>query len=1184
MAWEPWAGRDAATVGDDSLCPMVQAGAEVATGDAGSIDGYRLVRPLGQDGSTFLAVDGSLDRAVVLTFLPENAEARRARIAVAGAFARASHPSLGPVHYVREGGARPYVVAAYMHGEHLDALAKPLPDARVLDIGRGLAGALAGLHAAGAAHGDVRAGRVILSDEGLPRLVGLDRARIANGTASAGAQRVDVGALLDLLGSIADRSLREQISSLSGTEEGVVTAEELRRALETLGRPTLARESLSENPYRGLRAFEREHAAVFFGREREVAELVERLRGQPWLLIAGRSGAGKSSLARAGVAPAVAAGELGERTAWDVATMVPGTKPLDALARVIAPFVERDRDELRGALREDRALAGRLARARTDRGLLLVVDQLEETMTLAPPDERAAFCDALERFGALAPGVRVLFTLRGDFLDRLVELGSFGQDLVRSAYIVPPMDRRGLREAIVSPAKMRGIDFETPQMIDALVDEVRRRDEALPLLSFALGELWGARDDSRRIIPEEALQRIGGAVAALARHGDTVLATLREEERGEARRILLALVTAADGLGVAPTGGTRTRRTAEDLVGPQAAPAAPARAALEALVRGRLVVAGETYEIAHESLARAWPRLRAWLDEASEARAVASRLAGAAREWARLGRGNEGLGTERLLRELTIPGALDNASKEAIEFVEASRAALRRARIQARALAFAVPALVVLLGGTGWVVSTARHRAAVARAVADARVLDAKAEESARAATKVRDEALALFEKDDLGPAEDTWKRMRALEEDVDRERRDVGAALDHALALEPGDRSARSLYADVTLARLLAAERAHDRSLVQELRARLDVYDDGSRAAQLRAPAHVRVETEPPGATLTLARYREDAARNLIESDRAPLTAGDRRELEPGSYLIVAEAPGRYTTRSPFVVRRGEESRLRIVLPRAADVPEGMIFVPGGRTIYGSSDDDASRLDSLNHEPAHDVEVGAFLVARTEVTNREYVAYLGALPEPERKARMPIGLALAKDGRVVWRRRERILAPGEPYCSPAQPCVDWSLLPVDGTSREDGDGFAAWLSRSGRVPGARMCTDREWERAARGADDREYPNGNGDLGPTDACTLSAYRGDSLHSGPCAVGTHPAVRSLFGVDDMIGSEREWTSGPLDIATPGQAGQRDGSWTDEVVLLTISIRSTGDPQERLKGSGLRVCADADADAK
>ena len=243
------------------------------------IDGYRLVRPLGQDGSTFLAVDGSLNRAVVLTFLPENAEARRARIAVAGAFARASHPSLGPVHYVREGGARPYVVAAYMHGEHLDALAKPLPDARVLDIGRGLAGALAGLHAAGAAHGDVRAGRVILSDEGLPRLVGLDRARIANGTASAGAQRVDVGALLNLLGSIADRSLRERISSLSGTEEGVVTAEELRRALETLGRPTLARESLSENPYRGLRAFEREHAAVFFGREREVAELVERLRG-----------------------------------------------------------------------------------------------------------------------------------------------------------------------------------------------------------------------------------------------------------------------------------------------------------------------------------------------------------------------------------------------------------------------------------------------------------------------------------------------------------------------------------------------------------------------------------------------------------------------------------------------------------------------------------------------------------------------------------------------------------------------------------------------------------------------------------------------------------------------------------------------------------------------------------------
>ena len=73
----------------------------------------------------------------------------------------------------------------------------------------------------------------------------------------------------------------------------------------------------------------------------------------------------------------------------------------------------------------------------------------------------------------------------------------------------------------MSPARLRGVSFETPAMVDALVDEVWHHDEALPLLSFALEELWNARDVSRRVIPEEAQRKLGGAVAALARHGDT---------------------------------------------------------------------------------------------------------------------------------------------------------------------------------------------------------------------------------------------------------------------------------------------------------------------------------------------------------------------------------------------------------------------------------------------------------------------------------------------------------------------------------------------------------------------------------------------------------------------------------------------------------------------------------------
>ena len=129
-------------------------------------------------------------------------------------------------------------------------------------------------------------------------------------------------------------------------------------------------------------------------------------------------------------------------------------------------------------------------------------------------------------------------------------------------------------------------------------------------------------------------------------------------------------------------------------------------------------------------------------------------------------------------------------------------------------------------------------------------------------------------------------------------------------------------------------------------------------------------------------------------------------------------------------------------------------------------------------------------------------------------------------------------------------------------------------------MPGARHCTDREWERAARGGDDRQYANGNGAPGPSEACTLVTYEGDALRAGPCAAGTHPASRSPFGVDDMEGSEWEWTSGPADIASPAQASARSAAWNTSDMFLLISNRSTtGTTKERYRTEGLRVCADA-----
>jgi formylglycine-generating enzyme required for sulfatase activity len=253
------------------------------------------------------------------------------------------------------------------------------------------------------------------------------------------------------------------------------------------------------------------------------------------------------------------------------------------------------------------------------------------------------------------------------------------------------------------------------------------------------------------------------------------------------------------------------------------------------------------------------------------------------------------------------------------------------------------------------------------------------------------------------------------------------------------------------------------------------------------------------------------------------------------------------------------------------------MIYVPAGRTLYGSDEDEPTR-DRHTHQPIHDIEVGAFLIARTEVTNGDYLAFLRTVPVSERRARSA-GVKLSVEGRAMWLSLRKPFLLGEPYCDGFAPCVDWTRLPLDSVSREDSGHFLEWLSRSGRLPGARFCTDREWERAARGADDRRFSNGNGNPGPTDACTFATYGRDPDRMGPCAVGTHPVTRSPFGVDDMNGSVSEWTAGPADVAQPEHELSRGGTYYDDAPGVTIQNREIEGHGWRRFGFGLRVCADA-----
>lgn len=511
------------------------------------------------------------------------------------------------------------------------------------------------------------------------------------------------------------------------------SAEAVCSDLEAIAHTGSTSEQLEGNPYRGLAAFDEHHARLFFGRDRDVAEMLDRLRSEPWLVVAGRSGAGKSSVVRAGLVPRIREHALDERDRadWRVIVMVPGERPLTALAAAAAAALHRDERALVKALEDE---PGRLAlelRADREHRTLLVIDQLEELATLSEPAERDRFVDALVPAMVLTPNLRVVATIRSDFVGQLDAMPALARAVGRALYLLGPMDREGLRAAITAPAAVHGFRFETAADVDHLVESAPSHG-GLPLLEFALANAWELRDRDKQVIPSRALDEIGGVEGALAKHADDVLAVLSTAARTAARRVLLRLVSADR---------TRARRIASELAASDDTVEARAAttAALDALVKGRLVAVGDgdegrTYELAHEALITHWSRLRVWLDEADLDHATRERIELAAKDWERQGRPADGLWRGRQIAAVAaLP--LAELSMRGREFVELARRASRRSQRIRRGLAIGAFAALASWGAIAlWLndrANTARGRAEASAVAAEASALAARARTAA---------------------------------------------------------------------------------------------------------------------------------------------------------------------------------------------------------------------------------------------------------------------------------------------------------------------------------------------------------------------------------------------------------------------------------------------------------------------
>nr|HEX4316649.1 protein kinase [Kofleriaceae bacterium] len=431
--------------------------------------------------------------------------------------------------------------------------------------------------------------------------------------------------------AIIDRALRKN------RDERFPDARTMLSALEPLAMPRVSASIASERcPYLGLQAFDEGDSERFFGRAGDVSRAVARLEQQPLLAIVGPSGAGKSSFVRAGIVP-----ELKRVRPWDTLTIRPGRAPLESLGWVIAQLAGRnDAEMVRAAAQQLLAEPGYLGsvlrwRAQTARTrVMLYVDQLEELYTLVPdPQVRAAFVQTL-RAAADDPSspVRVVVSVRSDFLDRVAEDRSFMDAVADGLHYLMPLGRDGLRDALVRPLQLTGFQFEHPALVERMLDDIANADGALPLLQFAAAQMWESRDVQRRCLTMASYQAMGGIAGTLASHADRVLADMPFERRRLVQAVFRRLVTAE---------GTRAIVDYDELV---ALAPVEVPGLISGLVGARLLVSNSdqrstaTVEIVHESLISAWPQLHQWMEAGRDEAAFLAQLRQAAQQWDARGR------------------------------------------------------------------------------------------------------------------------------------------------------------------------------------------------------------------------------------------------------------------------------------------------------------------------------------------------------------------------------------------------------------------------------------------------------------------------------------------------------------------------------------------------------------------
>ena len=424
-------------------------------------------------------------------------------------------------------------------------------------------------------------------------------------------------------------------------------------------------DDIIQNPFPGLRAFEEEEDILFFGREKQVDELLKKLRTQRFLTVIGSSGSGKSSLVKSGLIPSLHSGFMsGAGSNWKICSLRPGVNPIGNLARALSQngilynYESPEDEQMYSSINESvlrRSNFG-LIDAYTQSGidpknnLLILVDQFEELFRFIKFEKEAkegkrdsvAFINLLLKATEQRElPIYVVFTMRSDFLGDCTEFRGLPEAINEGQYLVPRMTREERRDAIVGPVGVGGASISA-RLLNQLLNDVGDNPDQLPILQHALMRTWDAykrknpEPYSEKEIDLDEYNEIGTMEHALSQHAEEAYAEL---DTPRLKQICESIFRALTERGADARGVRRPSRLSElcQLSNAKEDEVIQVIEVFRRKGRGFLMPPvgvplneDSIIDISHESIMRVWERLMLWVEIENQSASIYLRLCDAA--------------------------------------------------------------------------------------------------------------------------------------------------------------------------------------------------------------------------------------------------------------------------------------------------------------------------------------------------------------------------------------------------------------------------------------------------------------------------------------------------------------------------------------------------------------------------